>query len=234
MVTSQLVIPRTVTRVEGSWSSVNLSFKSSDSARSSVFSVASRDQSLLFRRFSFENSNGRAKTLILHASEGTLLAQDIAAGGIKLLERSSTGGEVFLENITTSGIAVAGSAGVWIRQFNTEGSGVRITNTGAPLWILGSKTEQNMTLLLNSDGARTELMGGFVYMVHFKEPQRPYLMNRNGQISASLAEEAFFPYAAYGVFLDSAIGDRQTEIRATDLPVRHHSGRIAPQIFTDP
>lgn len=233
-VTSQIAIPRTVTRIEGTWSNVNLNFKSGDGPESSVFFVASRDQPLLVRRFSFENGNGRAKTLILYASRGTLLAQDIAAGGIKFLERSSTGGEAFLENITTSGISVAGPAGIWIRQLNTEGGGVRITNAGAPLWILGSKTEQNMTLLLNSDGARTEIMGGFVYMVHFKEPQRPYLINRNGEISASLAEEAFFPYTAYGTFLDSTIGDRQTEVRATDFPVRHHTGRIAPQLSTDP
>lgn len=233
-VTSQIVIPRTVARLEGTWSSVNLDMRRRNGESAPVISIAARDQPLLIRRFVFENTRGSAKTLILDASRGALLLQDVVAGGIKLLERSASGGEVFLENIAFSAIEIAGPAGAWIRQLNTEGAGVRIANRGAPLWILGSKTEQNMTFLENTDGATTEIHGGFVYMVHFKEPRRPYLVNRNGTIAAALAEEAFVPDAAYTVFLESTTSERKIQILGADLPVRHHVGRIAPQITTEP
>ena len=90
-----------------------------------------------------------------------------------------------------------------------------------------------MTLLENTGGGKTELLGGLAYMVHSDGREVPYLRNVDGKVAAAFAEESFFPDAVYKTFLESLNNGKASLIRADDLPLRHHSARLVPQIASD-
>ncbi|SNS41724.1 Chitobiase/beta-hexosaminidase C-terminal domain-containing protein [Granulicella rosea] len=109
------------------------------------------------------------------ASPETVVLRDVN-GHFQVLNQQWNAGEVYLEN-SGNPITINGPNWVMSRQYNTEG-GVGfppfITNQGAPLWILGYKTE-GTALLLNSTNttppfATNEIIGGFFYP---STPSRP-------------------------------------------------------------
>ena len=201
--------------------------------RAAVLVTGPRSKPLRIRQLIFDNARSTARIAVLHGANAELVLNDIAASGMAALVRPASGGEIWADNILGSGFSFTGKAGVWIRQLNTEGKSIRIKNDGAPLWILGTKTEQNMTLLDNSNGAETELMGGLAYMVHFVGDHRPYIQNLDGHVTASLAEEAFQADAVYETWMQSVSAGKERQVKATDLPIRHHFGRVLPQMTSD-
>ena len=196
----------------------------------SVFTVGPRSSSLHVRRIGVVGTPG-TRTIFEDRSGAGLVLRDIAGSGIGLVERTAQGGPFFASNVSCSGLSLAGRAGAWLRQFNTEGRGVRINNTGSPLWILGLKTEQQMTVLSNRDGADTEIVGGFHYMVRPASPADvPLHVNSDSRLVASYVEESFVPESTYKTHLVSSIGGRETRVVADDLPLRGRFSRFAPQI----
>ncbi len=201
------------------------------------FVVGAREAPLFVRRLTIRNdinvTTNTAKTAFVDLGQGALSLADIAIGEMVAINRLPSGGEIWAENIIGGKFLFAGRNGVWIRQLNTEGKGVRIQNQGARLWVLGTKTENNMTLLENTNGAVSELFGGLAYMVHSDGRKVPYLRNVDGRITAVFAEEAFFPNAIYETFLDSEKSGKTMLVKGSDMPLRHHSARIVPQISTE-
>jgi hypothetical protein len=245
-ITAPVIIPYTVHRIEGSFASVFLDFHPSlwmdqpDAAKpeqhDSGFIVGGRQLPLLLRRLTIRNdiniTTNTAKTAILDLGQGPLSLADVVIGEMVAIDRPSTAGEIWAENLVGGKFLFQGRSGVWIRQLNTEGKGVRIRNEGAPLWVLGTKTESNMTLLENSAGGDSELFGGLVYMVHSDSRHVPYLRNTDGKVTAAFAEEAFLPDAVYETFLESTQTGKNLLIKAGDLPLRHNGARMVPQIST--
>ncbi len=244
-VTAPITVPRSVHRIEGSFSTVFLDFRAQrgrlaefgQDMRQAGFVIGKRETSLFVNRIVIRNdintASNFARIAFLYSGKGALVLADDVVGEMVAIKRMPSGGEVWAENLVGGKFSFQGRAGVWIRQLNTEGRGVRIRNRGAHLWVLGSKTEGNMTLLDNSDGAVSELFGGLVYMVHFDGHKVPYLRNTDGIVTAAFAEESFLPDAVYQTFLESDNGGKKTQIRAGELPWRHHSARMVPQISTD-
>ena len=222
-----------------------LDFRASDLERDNTkkdsrvagFIVAARETPLFMRRLVIRNdiniSSNAAKIAILYAAKGPLVLSDVAIGAMIAIDRLSSGGEVWAENIIGGTFAFQGQSGVWVRQLNTEGPGVHIRNEGARLWVLGTKTEGNMTLLENTNGAISELFGGLAYMVHSDRNKVPYLRNVEGTVTAAFAEEAFFPDAIYETFLESEKEGKPLQIKGSELPQRHHSAHMVPQISTE-
>jgi Pectate lyase superfamily protein len=238
-ISAPIEIPATVTQVEGSFATLVPDFRiplpqmTAQPERAAVLVTGPRSKPLRIRQLIFDNARSTARIAVLHGANAELVLSDIAAGGIGALVRPASGGEVWADNMLGGGFSFAGKAGVWIRSLNTEGKMIRIKNDGAPLWILGTKTEQNMTLLDNSNGAETELMGGLAYMVHRDGDHRPYIQNLDGHVTASLAEEAFQADPVYETWLQSVAAGKERLVKATDLPIRHHFGRMVPQITSD-
>ena len=112
-------------------------------------------------------------------------------------------------------ILLAGAKPVIARQFDTEGGGVRIVDKGAPLSILGLKTEGVSIILDNSAGAHTDIFGGLVYMVRTGPPV-PAFSNDGGWLSACFAEESLRPGSRYEVYL----ADQSRSIAADTFPSR--------------
>jgi len=205
------------------------------------------DSQLVIDSLTIENGGLGDQVSVEHAGPGTLVLRDVRSNGSLLLWRTAAAGPAFLSN-TTGAIQVFGPAPVYARQLNIEGSMRDITtgipgtgtgdpsfiiNDGAPLWILGFKTERPILAVNNRNGATTEIVGGLFYMVN---PPGWTLLFRNtdSTLSASFIEEAFNPQIRYTTYLESTSNGVTTTIPASDFPERSNAGRVVPVISTLP
>ncbi|MBD3241038.1 MAG: hypothetical protein GF331_10675, partial [Chitinivibrionales bacterium] len=72
-------------------------------------------------------------------------------------------GRLFFEDVQSDKLTFSNGQEVWMRQLNTEGPELHVTNNGARLWILGVKTEGKGTVISTSGGGMTELLGKLLY-----------------------------------------------------------------------
>ncbi len=96
-------------------------------------------------------------------------------------------GNVFLENVV--GKFDFGAHNTWARQLYAESEGIKITNTGGKLWVLGLKTERAGTLVATSQLGATEILGGLAYTT--TAGSDPMFTVVNGKLGASIAEVAY-------------------------------------------
>jgi hypothetical protein len=235
LVSGPIIVGDNIERIEGMFSTIStgVNRQAMDVDYALFRSSPTRRKPLFIRRLIVEKY-GNMSVIIDHYSKAELIMSDIIGlNGARLLYRPEQGGRVFADNTAAGLIEVSGGAGVWLRQLNTEGRGLRIVNHGTPLWILGVKAEQTNTLVQNVAGADTEIVGGLVYRVFGNDEQMPLFVNVNGRLAASYAEEAFRPDAIYSVHLDSRIDDKHTFVRAEDLPRRGRFARMVPSLATD-
>jgi len=205
------------------------------------------DSQLVIDNLTIENGNLGGQVSVEHEGPGTLVLRDVRSNGSLLLWRTEAGGPAFLSN-TAGAIQVFGPAPVYARQLNIEGAMRDITtglpglgtgdpsfiiNDGAPLWILGIKTERPYLAVNNRNAATTEIVGGLFYMVN---PPGWTLLFRNtdSTLSASFIEEAFNPQNRYTTYLESTSNGMTTTIPASDFPERSNAGRVVPVISTLP
>jgi hypothetical protein len=99
---------------------------------------------------------------------------------------ASSGGQLFLEDVCTSGLALRGQR-LWARQLNIENEGTHLANDAGDLWVLGYKTERGGTLLETRGGGRSEILGGFSYTTT-TGALAPMLVNDASAVYAFLAE----------------------------------------------
>lgn len=228
-ISGSIAVPPTVEKIEGLFSTIVSDHNAKPYV---VFFTEPRSKPLVLRRLIVESRAGPYAVFEQRASAPVLL-QDIVGYGVGLLNRLAEGGDVVAENISTAGRnKVAGPAGAWFKQLNIEARGTVIENDGAPLWILGAKTEQTLTLVHASNNATTEIVGGLIYRVN-PGPELPFLISENSRLVASYAEEAFRPTAVYSIHVQSQSGDQQNTIPASDLPLRGQFGRMVQQIFLE-
>lgn len=235
-VSKPFVVADNIERIEGMFSVINIGNDPHPIAGipSALFRTGvARAKPLFIRRLIVER-RGNMATVVDHAANAPLIMSDIVAlFGAGLLHRRATGGPVFADNTSAGHTQVSGSAGLWFRQLNAEGPTIRISNDGAPLWILGAKTEQTNTLIQSTNGANTEVVGGFIYRVFGGPTQMPAFVNKDGRLAISYAEESFRPDAIYTVHLDSSVDGKETLVRADDLPRRGQFARMAASLSTD-
>lgn len=232
-VTGTIAVPAALERIDGMFSTI---FAEPAPGRTAglpkypLFTTGPRSAPLVLRRLIVEGRGG-SYGVVEHQANSPLLIQDIVASGVGLLMRAKDGGPVFAENVScTGGIRLSGSAGIWFRQLNVEAHGTMIENDGAPLWVLGAKTEQTLSLVSARNQADIELVGGLVYRVKPDAKEVPLLISENSRLVASYAEEAFFPNAVYAVHLVYRRNDSEVSLNASDLPLRGKFGRVAAQI----
>jgi hypothetical protein len=192
-----------------------------------------RKKPLFIRRLIVER-RGNMAIIINHRSSATLVMSDIVGSfGTGLLYRFPEGGPVFANNTTAGHTQVSGTAGAWFRQLNAEGPTIRISNDGAPLWVLGAKTEQTNTFFQSTNGANTEVIGAWIARVFPTLPEMPAFVTKDARLVVSYTETVYRPQAIYAIHLDSRRGDRRTIVRAEELPTRGQWGRMVPSLCTD-
>jgi hypothetical protein len=117
-----------------------------------------------------------------HASKGTLVLRSSSPGRYST---SVGGGKLFAEDVGGADWHFDHPQQVWVRQWNPEShaAGPCIHSRGATIWALGFKTEYESQKLLAEAGARTEILGAFIYPIGKIPADRPIFENRNSSIS---------------------------------------------------
>ncbi len=100
---------------------------------------------------------------IEHASPRTLVLRDLGMSGYR---NTSSGNKLFMEDVVGYRWYFKNQK-VWARQIDVEASSesrfTNIENDASDLWILGLKTERDVSVITTQNGGRTELLGGFLY-----------------------------------------------------------------------
>lgn len=228
-ISDTITVPPSVRRIIGLTSTIQVmdNRASQFQREAGMFRVEGTGEALTIEKLAFDHSGKGDQVAIEHSGTRTLVLRDIIGAGVTTLKRMTSGGETFVENTCCGKIEAAGSAGLWARQLNTEGEGVRVRNQGAPMWVLGIKTEQNCTVVENSHGAITEVMGGLVYLVKPTAPPLPVFRNTDSKLYVSYVEEAFRDDAVYRTHVENVQKTVATPILAEALPARGLA-RIVP------
>jgi hypothetical protein len=204
LIDDAIEIPASVRRIVGMNSTIRISpqRRPAFARDGGMFKVGSEGQPLIIEGLAFDNTNQGAQLAVEVTGKRDVVLKDIVSAGVTLLNRRAPGGRVFLEDVCCGRMEIAGPDAVVARQFDTEGAGIRITDKGSPLSILGLKTEGISTIVEASDGAVADIFGGLVYMV--RDPQGappPAFHAAGGRLTASFAEEVLRPANRYRTFL---------------------------------
>ena len=230
VISDSIEVPAKVRRIDGMLSSITIDKRVPSFGRETgMFRVAGGGEPLTIERIALDNEGRGPQLAIEHAGARTLVLRDYVGYAVAAVHRKAAGGRLFLENVSVGPIRLDGPEGVWARQLNTEGTGVRIVNNGAPLVILGIKSEQNATVVENLAGAQTEVIGGLLYLVKVPAPGRPAFVNRAGaRLTAAYAESSYVPAIVYAEHLvDEGAEGAPTIVGAEQLPRRGYA-RILP------
>jgi hypothetical protein len=225
-------VPAHVRRVEGLLSSITIERRVPTFARTAgMFRVGTGGEPLTIERLTLDNGNRGDQVGVEHDGERALVLRDYVGFGMLAVNRKAGGGPLFLENVSVGPIRLDGSQGVWARQLNTEGPGIRIANDGAPLSILGLKSEQNATLIENQPGAQSEVIGGLIYLVDVPESKLPAFINRQGaRLVVAYVESSYIPNSTYAEHIVQIGVAGALQIVAADrLPLRGRA-RIVPGV----
>lgn len=231
LVHDNITVPPSVQRIVGMTSTIRPKDRLPQFSRDSgIFIATNNRKPLVIEKLAFDNSYMGDQTAVEARGMMPLFLQDVIGAGVKTLLRPEKGGKVYMENTCCGTVSVAGKQGVWARQLNSEGPGVRVDNHGAPLWILGVKTEGDCTVLDNNDGAHTQVLGGLVYITGNRaNPVIPAFRNTDSQLLLSYVEEAFDPAGTYKIHLADSKNGKVKNTMADMLPKRN-VGRMAAQI----
>jgi hypothetical protein len=173
-----------------------------------------------------------------HSGSAPLVLRDIVGMGT-VFQRNPEAGSLFLSNISGGfSVHVAGHAPVWGRQVDSEGGGarggtasVRITNDGAPMWLLGLKSEGDNTLVASSGGALTDIVG--TLFASLRGASHPLFVSVNSSLVAAGVEIAWKPGASYHTLLLETFKGRDFSVNADMLPPRPQTqGVFLPRIIT--
>ncbi len=149
-----------------------------------------------------------------HTGPSTLV---VKSGGMASYVTAPGVGPLFLEDVGHGGWHFANGQKIWARQFNPESRApaVEITNTGAQLWILGLKTEYASINLINTGGARTEILGGLIYPVQKVEPDLPMFRNTDAWLSIVIAE-SIYAFPNHKVIVEDRQGEQKVDFDTLD------------------
>jgi len=222
-----IAIPPTVRRIVGMNASITVRpERNPDFARDSgMFRVDQPGPPLRIERLAFDMTDLGDQLAVQVTARRDVMLRDIVTAGTSLLDRGVNGGRVFIEDVCCGAMKIAGSSPVYAWQLDTEGDDTRIVNDGAPLTILGLKTEGDCTVLDNRNGARSVVLGGLVYIVRDADPAVPAFRNARATLQATFAEESLRSASRYAIYLQDATAHH--DVRADGFPTRGY-GRIVP------
>lgn len=117
-----------------------------------------------------------------HNSTDTLV---LRSSSVDRYTTAKAGGRLFIEDAGGADWHFDHPQHVWVRQWNPEShaAGPCIQNNGATLWVLGFKTEYESSKLWASRGARTEILGAFIYPIGEIPEDRPIFRNTDSDMA---------------------------------------------------
>jgi len=161
-----------------------------------------------------------------HASHRTLVLKNLGMDGYRNLV---SGNQIFLENVSGRRWYFKDQQ-VWATQLNPEASresgAINIDNDGADLWLMGLKTERDVTVITTRNGGQTELLGGFIY------GNRPIPEGVVGFLNQDSSQSLIFAgyNSAYKPYVRERRNDITRDLQLGDLyPMKY--GKMVP-LFT--
>jgi hypothetical protein len=130
----------------------------------------------------FSVQSGNDSPIFVNDSARKFVLLDSEAG-----VRGTGTGAIFLENVV--GRFEFGKHNTWARQLNAEPEGLKISNNGGRVWILGLKTERAGTLVATKGGGTTEVLGGLAYTT--TPGNEPMFTVNESRLSATIGEIAY-------------------------------------------
>jgi polygalacturonase len=164
-------------------------------------------------------SSGVPATVVFERLKGITI-EHAATRGVSVIDsevslQGTSTGDVFLDNV--GGSFALGAQNVWARQLNSEPEGLKITNTGGNLWILGLKTERAGTLVQTTNGGSTEIIGSLCYTT--TNGTDPMFTVVDSRLSVSIAEVAYGPNP-YGILVRETRSGVTQELLRGGAPFR--------------
>ena len=229
LVSNNITVPSGVQYVAGMMSTIGAFKQRQPGFRRGIgmLHVLNDQNPFLIDHMTFDHSYLGDQVAIDAGGSQPIVLRDIVGAGTTTLFRPATSGKAFIEDTCCGQIDIRGPAGVWARQLNTEGPKVRIANDGAPLWILGVKSEGDGTVLDEKPGSTTEVLGGLLYPVTPTDPVIPAFRETDAKLYLSYAEEAFDSKAVYEQQAEMVTGGQTRIVHESDLPERNKA-RINP------
>lgn len=158
----------------------------------------------------------RVSGAIEHASAGTLAIRHIDFDGYYNTPQGT--GKMFMEDTIGKPIRVLHPQKFWGRQVNCEfGEKPLIENHGGQMWLLGFKTEGEMTCLKTVKG-RTEVLGALLYPLKMPGKTTPAFENIDGEHALT-----FFMNGGknnYVVYVRETRGDKTVDAVVKELTYR--------------
>jgi hypothetical protein len=231
-ITDSVAIPPTVRRIVGMNAAITVppDRRRPEFARDAgMFRVNEPGPPLMIERVVFDMSDLGDQLAVQVTARRDVTLRDIVTAGTSV-ERAAGGGRMFIDDICCGSLHFSGPAPVYARQLNTEGGDERIVNEGSPLAIVGLKTEGDCVVLDNRRGARTEILGGLVYIVQDADPAIPLFRNTGGTLLASFIEESFRAASHYSTYVQDRMTHRDVPAVSASLPRGY--GRLVPWLAT--
>lgn len=132
-------------------------------------------------------------------------------------------GKLFVEDVFLPGWEFDGQT-VWARQFNPEnydgdGSGPQVLNSGGKLWILGFKTEGPAPFIETTNGGTTELLGAYNYISatqNLPAKSVPYVIT-DSRAALTFATDNFRERDDYDVYIRESGSGTTLNLKRGDL-----------------
>lgn len=159
---------------------------------------------------------GPTAASVENTSARTLVLRNAGADNVRL----SGPGTTFVEDVVGGPWTISAGHTGFFRQCNPENEGVKITNDGATLWILGFKTEKPGTPLVTTGGGVTELIGGNIYPVSTLPLDQPLIKSVESRVSAIIGGSAYAFDAFHRVFAEETRGGVLRRLFASEVPGR--------------
>lgn len=193
---------------------------------------ATRTSDLFINNLIMQNTSGGLSGIVHWLAPARLIISD--SSGPMVASRPSTGGEIYIENVNSSHIEVSGTAGVFMRQFNPEVGSTKIfSDTNTPIWMFGSKAEQDSTLIESDGAGNFEWVGGYQF-VGDEDTSPLFNVTAGGRISGSFAIESLSSGAKVDTVAQTTINSISNTVPGTLFPQRgHYDGRILVNFSSD-
>jgi hypothetical protein len=240
VINGNIKVPATVHHIVGMNSIITpapVTRSANFSKTAGIFQTQNTKLPLLIEKIVFNSTTG-LQLAVEDMGTTPLMLRDIVGMGVSF-QRDSAAGDLYVEDVSGGFLmTLNGAAPVWGAQVDSEGglyrggstAGVRIANNGAPLYILGAKSEGDNILVANTNGAITDILGAF------QSPDGTGTVamytNTNSKLQVTGVEYSYLTTNNYSTVLVDTEGAVQKTTLATSMPARPGTtGFFIPQIL---
>ncbi|MEX2606782.1 MAG: DNRLRE domain-containing protein [Kiritimatiellia bacterium] len=205
-----------------------------------TFGAMAHSHPVIFENF-WTNFEGGPFTFFYNNSANPVVIRDVTlnnlGGGGFAYQNSSAATTLFIDDVLAYKGWKFNGKNIWARQFNVESynegaSDANILNTGATLWVLGLKTEKSATILNNTAGGQTEILGGLGYPSVTVPDDRVAFINNESSMSVIFGFSNYTGGGSYLTAVKETSGGSTLTLANTDFPSRTYGGAFVIPLYS--